>query len=139
MARAALIGTTVGYTDYYNCMVLETNDGRIISVSKRTFDYLYYKLDSFTAALKDDCIEYEPNDPMIPDSERPAWYIDAELNGDIYDMCGALMFRVNYDTGDAIEMNMRSVVLRNYLGDLRYMEWEDFIKYYDVAGSEFDE
>lgn len=136
MPRAAVIGTTVGFTDYYNSVFLETSDNRAIVISRQTFDYMYHKLDPFTAALKEDCMEYASNDPMIDLSEHPWWYVEAVQDGTIYDMCGEVMFRVRED-GTAIEVDSNSVILRNFQGDLRYMEWDDFTKYYDVPGSEF--
>lgn len=55
---AALWGTTVGYQELPESIFIEKNDGRVMVISHDTFDYLYYRLDDFTAALKEDCIEY---------------------------------------------------------------------------------
>lgn len=56
---AANWGTTVGCTELPTSVVIEMNDGRVIVISHDTFNYLYFKLDEYTAALKEDCINYE--------------------------------------------------------------------------------
>ena len=135
MAWAALIGSTVQYTDYYHCYTLETIDNRVISVSKSIFQQLYQKIDKFNAALKGDCIEYASNDPMIDLFDQPEWYIDACADLIIYENCGQTYMQDDYH-GEVV-MSPNSVVLRNFKGELRYMEWDEFLKYYDVPGSEF--
>lgn len=136
MPIAALIGTTVGYTDYYQTIVLEKNDGSVAVVSRKTFDYLYFRLDEFRAAMKDDCIHYASNDPMIDLYSQPDWYIDICSDGLFYEHCGVDYF---YEEDGEVAVSPSSVILRNYQGDLKYMELDEFTKYYDIPGSEFIE
>lgn len=131
MAIAALWGTTVGYSEAYEGRVtIETVDGRVAVVNKETFDYLYHKLDDFTAALKEDCIQYAIN--LYDDRcilEYPEWYVDACTDGIIYESCCTLML---YEESGEIAMSRNSVVLRNYKGELRHIEAYKFHQYYDT-------
>lgn len=136
MPIAAFWGKSVGFTDYYNSVLVETNDGRAIVVRRKIFEDLYYKLTPFTAAMKEDCIEYAINDFTTDLLSQPQWYVEAVEDSFIYEDCGMEFF---YDEEGDIVMTQGSVILRNRFGHLKYMEFEDFTKYYEVTGSEFIE
>jgi hypothetical protein len=130
MSIAAIWGTTVGYTETGYTVVVETIDSRIIVISRETFDHLYTRLDDFTAALKGDCIEYVVNDSDKDLLEYPEWFVDAVADGIIFtDGCGVDIF---YDESGEIAMSPNSIILKNHVGDLRYMESDAFRKYYDT-------
>lgn len=135
MPIAALIGTTVGYTDYYNSVFIEKDTGEARVVNVKIFEELYRRLDAFTAAFRSDCIEYVWNDPIAELFDHPEWYIQLVEDGIIRDDCGMDLFYP--DDGTEIHMNPGSVILRNHEGNVRYMEYDDFVKYYDFPGSEF--
>lgn len=135
MAIAAFIGTSVGYTDYYNSVFIETTDGRAIVIDKTVFNELYYKLDGYNAAFKEDCIEYASNDYLIDLFEQPSWYIELVEDGVIQSIdCGVDIFYP--ESGEEITLDPCSVILRNRYGEFRYMEYEDFSRYYDVKPEE---
>lgn len=131
MAIAALWGTTVGYTDYTGgAVVVETMDNRVIVISRHTFNHLYYKLDEFNAALKDDCIHYANYMYDKATEEYPKWYQDAVAEGIIgYNGYHDYFYE---DDGE-IAMSPRAVVLMNKYGELKYMERHNFYKYFDVS------
>lgn len=133
MAIAAMWGKSVGYTESEYSVMIETTDGRVANVSKDSFNYLYFKLDDFTAALKEDCIEYVINDAERDLFSYPEWYVDAVADGLIWESCdhGVDMF---YDERGEIAMSQESIILRNFMGNIRYMERNDFDKYYDALG-----
>lgn len=131
MSIAAIWGTTVGYTEYNDTVGIETNDGRVSIISMSTFDYLYSRLDEFTAALKEDCIEYVVHYNGMPLCIYPEWYIEALYNGLIFNDDGIYTF---YDTCGEIAMSPESIILRNFMGELMYMETVTFDKYYDTLG-----
>lgn len=131
MTIAAFWGKSVGFTDYFNSVFIETPDGRARVIGSTTFDYLYYRLDPFTAALKEDCIEYVTNEPIGEAHDFPSWYFDAVDDGVIFEEHGTVIF---YEENGDVAMSPGSVILRNFEGRLRYMEFNDFIKYYDVQG-----
>lgn len=135
MSLAAWIGTTVRFTDYYNSVFLEKEDGSANVLKRHVFENLYYRLDKFTAALKSDCIDYVMYDPISELYDQPGWYIELVEDGIIKDYCGFDLFYP--ESGEEIYMNPRSVILRNFEGDFKYMEYDEFIKYYDIPGSEF--
>lgn len=133
MAIAALWGKTSRYAEFQNGILIETIDNRIAIVSKDSFNSLYYKLDDFTAALKEDCIDYAVYSKDNPVCKYPDWFIEAVQNGDIYqeDDYEDLIFYCEY--GDIV-MESGSVVLRNFLGQLNYMLPHQFRRYYDTLG-----
>lgn len=131
MAIAAFWGTTVGYTEYHNgTVILETTDGRVAVIKNNTFDYLYYKLDEFTAALKEDCVEYVIHEPDKCVFEYPVWYIEACEDGIIFEdedhSC------ILYDECGDIAVSPNSMILKNYKGELKHFERYKFFKYYDT-------
>jgi len=132
MPIAAMWGTAVGYTEYGSVVDIETADGRVMVISKKTFDSLFYRLDAYTAALKENCIEYVFNGDVDADIfEFPEWYIDAVEDGIIYGDCGMDFFVE--DSGE-IAMSPSSVILKNHIGDLKHMESDKFFKFYDTVG-----
>lgn len=137
MALAAIIGTTVGTHNYFHSVVLEKTDGSTMPIAQEIFDNLYYRITNFTAALKTDCIDFASNDIMGDLFDQPVWYIELVEDGIIRMECGMEYFYP--DTGEEIAINPGSVILRNFEGDYRYMEYNEFVKYYDFAGSEFIE
>lgn len=136
MARAALWGTSVGYTETNGSVEIECpTTGRLMVVSKATFDYLYYKLDDFTAALKENCIEYVINDDCEVLIGYPQWYVEAYADGIMYRLDG-----VDYFSDEKGEMVIipGSVILRNLKGELMCMDARQFDRYYDMAGGEME-
>jgi hypothetical protein len=137
MSLAALWGTSVGYTESQHFVEIEMTDGRLMVVSKETFDYLYCRLDEFTAALKENCIEYAIYQPNMSFETCPQWYVQAIEDGFIYAEENYSDYIFYCENGDIV-MSPGSVVLRNFLGDLNYMEMWQFDKYYDLAGGEME-
>lgn len=132
MAIAAIWGTTAGYTDYLNgTVIVETNDGRVAVFKKDTFDYLYFKLDEFTAALKEYCIHYAIYEPGKKLFEYPTWFVDAVADGYIYEQYQGGLYMFYQEDGE-IAMSPNSAVVRNYRGELMYLEGYKFHKYYDT-------
>lgn len=140
MAIAAIWGTSVGYVESGYSVEIETVDGRFAVLKKHVFEYLYCKLDNFTAALKEDCIEYAVYDVNKPVLNYPEWYIEAVRDGQIQNdgystprsPNGNYVF-YDYKSGE-IPMSPTSIILRNHMGDLMYMEQNEFGKYYDTVG-----
>ena len=83
-------GTSVGYTEHVNSIVVETTDGRIAVLSKQTFDEVYHRLDELNAAMKEDCIWYEEcnNRIKLKNFKGDICYINPTL------------FHKQYDRGD---------------------------------------
>jgi hypothetical protein len=129
--RAAMWGKSVGYVENRGFVEIETIDGRIAVIKIDTFNYLYHRLDRFTAALKEDCIEYVTYDPDIDIQNYPDWFVEAMDDGWITNDYGTFIF---LDTNGELAMNPKDVVLRNFMGDLMYMNLDAFHKYYDTVG-----
>lgn len=131
MSIAAFWGTSVGYTDYHNgSVVLETVDGRVAVLNTETFEYLYHRLDDFNAALKEDCIQYVVHNNEKCLTQEPEWFMDAVADGLIYEESSGVC--VFYSESGDIMMNPNSTILRNYRGELRYLEGYKFHQYYDT-------
>jgi hypothetical protein len=137
---AAMWGKAVGYTDDRYTITIETSDGRVMVVNREVFDCLYCRLDPFTAALREDCIEYVTYDVNKPILEYPEWYINAVRDGQICNDGYSTPRSPNgnyifYDVKvGEIPMSPTSVILRNYMGDLMYMEIGSFTQIYDIVG-----
>lgn len=127
--RAAFWGKIVGYYMYGDYVEIENAGNVCIHISIDTFDYLYLTLDEHHAALKEDCIEYTTFSIDKPYYEYPDWFIDAWNNGDLYINGDIALF---YDNKGEIAMSPNSVILRNFMGQLMYMERERFERYYDT-------
>lgn len=132
MTIAAFWGTSVGYTEYGNdSVVLETIDGRVAVIKKATFDYLYYRLDEFNAALKEDCVHYavySPEKDLIDD--YPTWFIEACEDGLIYDDSRFNCFL--YEQNGEVAVAPNSIIMRNYKGELKHIEGYKFHQFYDT-------
>jgi hypothetical protein len=133
MSKAALWGKSVGYSEYDGYVTVETNDGRVAAINMDTFNHLYFRLDRFTAALKEDCIEYVIYETNLPLACYPDWFIEAYDNGYIYEEEDYSDFIFYCKHGDIV-MGNGSVVLMNFKGELNYMERYQFDKYYDILG-----
>lgn len=130
MAIAAFWGTSAGYTEYHDTVIVETIDGRVAVIRKETFDYLYFKLDDFNAALKEDCIHYAINEPEKDLMEYPLWFIEACEDGLIYENERGTLFL--YNEAGELAVSTNAMVVRNYRGELSYLEAYNFHKYYDI-------
>ncbi len=119
-------------------MVLLMKDGyKYFVTSLKAFEDLYHKLDETKAALKDDCIEYVIHHPDKPLAHYPDWYIMAYDNGMIFeDEYGNWLF---YDIPGDMVMAPGSIMMINYLGQLKYMERNQFERYYEPIGGFIDE
>lgn len=131
MGIAALWGTSVGYSLINDSVLIETGEGRVAVIRSDVFEYLYFKLDDYTAALKENCIGYFIYDPCKSICEYPAWVIRAMRDNWIVEDEGSFIF-VN-DT-ETITLDNTSVILRNFMGELKYMDLDEFCKYYDILG-----
>lgn len=131
MSVAALWGTTVSYAEFPDSVMIETLDGRVGRFRTDTFDYLYTRLTEFTAAMKNDCIEYMIYQPNISFEDCPQWFIQAIEEGYIYAEEGYDDYIFYHECGDIV-MSPGSVILRNLYGQLNYMEKSEFDKYYDT-------
>lgn len=131
MDIAALWGTTVGYSEINDTVVIETNEGRVAVIRRETFDYLYFRLDKFTAALKEDCIRYFIYQPYEPLFNYPEWVIQAIKDNWIVKDDYSFVF-----IGDVeiVNLDQTSVILKNFKGELKHMELDQFHKYYDILG-----
>ncbi len=102
------------------------------TIKDDTFHDLFILLDDEWAALREDCIEYTVFYPDKPLVCYPDWYINAFDNGMIFeDEDGNFLFCDN--PGD-MKMRPGSVMMINFLGQLKNMDRTDFEKYYDVRG-----
>lgn len=131
---APLHGKTALYTYVSSSEVMiMKKDYAFIVTSKKTFKELYHELDDRRAALKSDCIEYAVCQKDKPIECYPKWFLDAMEDGWIVNEYGTFTF---LDHTGEFSMSPTSVILRNFMGDLKYMEPEDFIKYYDTLKGE---
>jgi hypothetical protein len=130
---APLHGTTVIYCHSPDSKVLiQKDDYKYRTIPLDLFNRLYIELDGSRAALKEDCIEYTIHRTYKPLDHYPDWYVDAVYSEAIYSTVdGQWLFYE--DDGEKL-MSPGSVVLRNFMEDLRYMEREDFDKYYELIG-----
>ena len=132
MNWAAIWGTSVHCEDFGDSFLVENHRGGIARINNEVFNKIFVRLDEFTAALKEDCIEYTVYQPNKPLSEYPDWFINAYYNGDIFEVdYGTFIF---YEENGDLAMSPGSIVLRNFRGELKYMESNIFEKYYDTLG-----
>lgn len=113
-----------------NVMIQKDNYKHIV-VKEDTFKHLFFELNDTRAALKEDCIQYVVYERGKPLACYPDWFIAAYDNGDIYEEEDYDEFIFYNEYGDIV-MSHGSVVVRNYMGHLNYMERYEFDKYYDV-------
>jgi hypothetical protein len=131
---APLRGTTSLYCYLPASNVLLIKDGyQHIVTTVKNFKDLYYEVDAERAALKEDCIKYVIYDPDKELDDYPEWFLDAIREGwislDSYNDQTIYLFLEQY--GD-IAMSPGSVILRNFMGDLRHMERMEFERYYEM-------
>lgn len=127
---APLMGS-VSYYRYLSSsevMVQKSVDDYII-VNNDTFENLYYELDGYRAALKEDCIEYAVYNLYKPLEYYPDWFVEEAYKGRITMCEGVHVFK---DRNQTIVMSPESIVLRNSFGQLRYMERDVFNEMYDL-------
>lgn len=127
--KAALLGTSIKYSEYGGTVWIETNDGREEIITVSTFEHLYYRLSMDVAALKDDCIDFVVFHPNRQICEYPDWFSEALRDGWITNECDRFYYLDHL--GEHL-IHSNDVVLRNYLGQITCKESEEFIKYYDV-------
>lgn len=128
MKVAAMKGSSVYYMENEShVMVDKGND--FTNMTPETFEYLYYRLDDEFCALKEDCIEYAIYDKDKDLFSYPYWYIEATYRGDIYHNTSGSYI---YDYTGELAMSHKSVILRNFLCELMYMELETFRFYYET-------
>lgn len=112
-------------------VLISRQDYNTRNIDKETFLHLYYELDGYAAALKEDCIQYAMYIPYKPLSSYPDWFVEAYNSGKIYEEEGYDNYIFYSEYGDIV-MSPGGIVLMNFKGELNYMEPEDFIKYYDT-------
>lgn len=130
---APLRGTTFLYCHLPASQVMIQKDNyRYTIANYESFNYLYFELDATRAALKMDCVEYAIYQPDEPLCCYPDWFIEAYDNGYIYDEeeYEDLIFYCEY--GDIV-MTPGSVVIRNFKGELNYMERHEFDKHFEIV------
>lgn len=129
--------------DYYDKILIEDysvflrkEDGSIFVTDYDTFESLYqtFRYDAFSnsgmVAFRDDCIEYVEARGGIVTADYPDWfyeYFTESINMPEFDES----ILVNTD-GD-YSVREHSVFLRNRFGEIKAMEYRDFIKYYDPS------
>lgn len=130
--RAVLLDTYVTYAETDNQrVIIQKGDGRWKSISVDTFDILYHKLNRAFAALKSDCIECVIHDDSKPLFSYPEWYIQMVYNNLIYNVDGVYYY-YDYEADSEVVITHGCIFLRNYLGDITYMDRETFNKYYNL-------
>jgi hypothetical protein len=130
--RAPLHGTVANYCHLQDSKIMvQKKDYKYIVIDQDTFYDLYFELDDVKTALKEDCIEYILYDPDKRIEDYPEWFEEAIEEGWITNEYGTFIF---LDINGELAMSPGSVVLRNFMGDLKYMEREDFEKYYEIIG-----
>lgn len=136
---APLNGTTSLYT-YLPCgnVLVQKMNYRHIVIHASTFNHLYYEIDGAKAALKEDCIEYCRYYPEKHIDDYPKWFKEAMTDGYIEEVYRGHQImpgsHIYFEEGGEVLMSPGAYILRNYMGDLRYMEEYDFKKYYDIGG-----
>lgn len=132
---APLRGSTILYMYLLDDMVLLMKDNYNYFVTRvKAFEDLYEQLDDRTAALREDCIEYTIYHPDRPLCEYPEWYINAYDNGMIFqDDKGDFLF---YELDGDMIMTPGAIMLVNFLGQLKYMEADEFERYYEVIDND---
>ena len=128
---AYLHNTASTYADLpFDNVLVQKSDGETTLITEETFVQLYFRIDDEIAALKEDCIEYTIVSYDLPVDRYPDWFVEAVQNGTIFADDEAWYF-YDYNDGDLL-MADGGVILRNFLGDLRYMEYEQFERYYSI-------
>lgn len=130
MAYAYLHNTASIYAELpFNNILIQKSDGETTLITGESFDHLYFRLDDEIAALKEDCIEYTIVSYDLPVDRYPDWFVEAVRDGWIL-IDDEAWFFTDY-SGDT-QMTDGSVILRNFLGELRYVEYPEFDRYYSI-------
>lgn len=119
-----------------NRVMIQKKDYRYTIINKDVFNDLYYELDEYRCALKIDCIEYIRYYYEKPLCDYPEWFISLIYEGWITSSCfddehESIPFLFLDENGETA-MSDGSVILRNFMGHVRYIEIEDFEKYYEI-------
>lgn len=152
--------------DYYEKTLVEDYsvflrkpNGEIFVTTYDVFVELYISLqyDGFTnsgiAAFEEDCIEYVECTPGILRQEYPKWFYEfftEAINNPMLDDDETYYF---YDENKKLSASKRfiettrgeacvsvhCVFLRNRRGEIRAMEYDDFLEYYDPKDFNYDE
>lgn len=136
---APLHGTTSLY-HYLPCgnVLVQKANYRHIVIHESTFNHLYYELDGSRAALKEDCIEYCIYYPEKHIDDYPKWFRDAMSDGWIEEVYRGHQIvpgsHIYFEEGGEILMSPGSIIMKNFMGDLKYMESDHFARYYDTTG-----
>lgn len=136
---------------------LRKPDGDLKLTDYDTFEKLYRTLtyedfsNSGIAAFEEDCIEYVECQPGVLSSEYPDWFYEYftesihlpnEETIFIFDTYSAttpisshnlnsnVIEHLNEEIGQ-VSIDHHCVFLRNYLGEIRHMRYEDFEKFYN--------
>lgn len=120
------------YTKLVNGRIsLKNSRGEFHTTSEETFLRLYWMLSDNRAAFKSDCIEFVLYDKYKPIEFYPEWFNDAYLDGIIFEEHGDYFF---YNDKGYTHMNDRAVILRNYNGEIKYLELDTFNSIYTTIG-----
>jgi hypothetical protein len=129
---APVRGTTSLYSHMENSTVLLMRDGyKYFVTSLKVFNDLYISLTDTKAALKEDCIEYVIYRGDVDSDSYPDWYIDALDNHIFENGYNGHTFR---DMFGITDMTPGAVILRNFKGELMYMDYNKFERYYEILG-----
>jgi hypothetical protein len=131
MAIAYLHNSASIYAELpYNNILIQKSDGETTLITGESFDHLYFRLDDEIAALKENCIEYTIVSYDLPVDRYPDWFVEAVQNNLIFIDEEAWFFDDPHK-GETL-MYDGGVMLRNFLGELRFMEYEQFDRYYSI-------
>lgn len=134
---AAVRGTTSLYVYLDGDKVLILRDGyqyRVVSTD--TFHAMYTPLSLEYAALNEDCIEYVIFHPDKSLWEYPQWYNECIYHGWIVkEYYGWTLITIDGE----MALPPGCVILKNKFGELKYLERNEFDKYYVIVGGLEDE
>lgn len=131
--RAPVRGTVSLYSHMNNSLVLLMKEGYKYFVTRLdVFNDMYYELDDTRAALKGDCIEYVIYSRYRPLYTYPNWYVQSMVDGIIFDDGTGFGGHMFYEESGELAMAEGSFILRNNRGDLKYMEANEFERYYEL-------
>jgi len=131
--------------DYYEkqlieeySVILKKPTGELHVTSYEAFTELYSTfvycefLHCGIAALRDDCIEYvDIIGGRLPD-KYPDWFYEYYTESVNFSQEGETILINNYGQ-DQVSVTKRCVFLRNKLGEIRGMDYDIFLKYYDPS------
>lgn len=134
---------------------LRKPNGDIFRTSRYVFEQLYvvFLYDGFSnhglAAYEDDCIEYVECQPGVLSAEYPDWFYEYFTEAIHFKDEGESIFIYDLDTTNPpitsssinivepldstigqVAVDEHCVFLRNFLGEIKHMDYSDFLKYY---------